>query len=342
MYDNAKRAQMVINALVGAYRDKLSEQNQEEVPCDPETLDMKIDETRVIDFLDGLGIALTGSVTTSEDFTTIPAKFRGVEVVVKIANQLNPLPQKNVVFREVLGRDGLLAEFGAQVWPRLVPLNELRVDDKPPVLDAIQFSIRGKLAFAVLVELQASLLGQILNDLGECWKSKPSEDTLNQTAGLLLAMVKLVERVHARGRSYGGEPRDLIVSRLRDGYGKSAVTYFEGPDKQVSSLLLGSAGGVMDPLFVDHFAGCSLNLKQSLADARRVAPRARGQEGQAGSIRTSARRAEIDASMPYHSIKELLSVCGSAACGCIREAQRKDLRRIATAVTNAILGKKEQ
>ena len=94
---------------------------------------MKIDETRVTDFLDGLGIALTGSVTTSEDFTTIPAKFRGVEVVVKIANQLNPLPQKNVVFREVLGRDGLLAEFGAQVWPRLVPLNELRVDDKPPL-----------------------------------------------------------------------------------------------------------------------------------------------------------------------------------------------------------------
>ena len=342
MYDNAERAQMVIKALVGAYRDKLSEQKQEEVPCDPETLHMTIDETRVIDFLDGLGIALTGSVTTSEDFTTIPAKFRGVEVVVKIANQLNPLPQKNVVFREVLGRDGLLAEFGAQVWPRLVPLNELRVDDKPPVLDAIQFSIRGKLAFAVLVELQASLLGQILNDLGECWKSKPSEDTLNQTAGLLLAMVKLVERVHARGRSYGGEPRDLIVSRLRDGYGKSAVTYFEGPDKQVSSLLLGSAGGVMDPLFVDHVAGCSLNLNQSRADSRRVAPRARGQEGQAGSIRTSARRAEIDASMPYHSIKELLSVCGSAACGCIREAQRKDLRRIATAVTNAILGKKEQ
>jgi hypothetical protein len=46
--------------------------------------------------------------------------------------------------------------------------------------------------------------------------------------------------------------------------------------------------------------------------------------------------------MPYHSIKKLLSDCGSAACGCIREAQRKDLRRIATAVTNAILGKKEQ
>ena len=109
-----------------------------------------------------------------------------------------------LIYKYYVDRDGLLAEFGAQVWPRLVPLNELRVDDKPPVLDAIQFSIRGKLAFAVLVELQASLLGQILNDLGECWKSKPSEDTLNQTAGLLLAMVKLVERVHARGRSYGG------------------------------------------------------------------------------------------------------------------------------------------
>jgi hypothetical protein len=187
---------------------------------------------------------LTGSATTSEDFTTIPATFRGVDVVVKIANQLDLHPHANVVFREVMGRDGLLAEHGPQVWPRLMPLDELRVDDEPPVLDAIQFRIRGKSAFAVLVEQQASLLGPILDDLGDCWKSKPSPDTLDQTAGLLLAMVKLVECVHADGRSYCGEPRDFNVSRLRDGYGKTAVTYFEGPGKQVSSLLLGSAGGV--------------------------------------------------------------------------------------------------
>jgi hypothetical protein len=340
MYDNALRAKMVIEALVRAHREKLSEQKPEEVPSDPETLDMKNDATRVTNVLDGLGIALTGSATTSEDFTTMPATFRGVEVVVKIANQLDPNPQANVVFREVLGRDGLLAEFGAQVWPRLMPLDELRVDDKPPALDAIQFRIRGKLAFAVLVEQHAALLGPILDELSEGWKSRPSQDILNQTAGVLLAMVKLVERVHARGRSYGGEPRDFNVSRFRDGFGKKAVTCFEGPDKQVSSLLLGGAEGVMDPCVVDHFADCS--LKPSGADARRVAPRARGQRGQAGSIRTSARHAEIEASLPYHSIQALLSDCGAAACGCIRKAQRKDLCRIASAVTNAILGVKEQ
>jgi hypothetical protein len=342
MYDNALRAKMVIEALKRAHREKHREQKSQEVPCDPETLDMEKDQTRVTNFLDVLGIALTGSATTSEDFTTIPATFRGVEVVVKIANQLNPHAQANVVFREVLARDGLLAEFGTQVWPRVMPLDELRVDDKPPALDAIQFSIRGKLAFAVLVERQASLLGPILDDLGECWKSKPSEDTLNQTAGLLLAMVKLVERVHARGRSYGGEPRDFNVSRLRDGYGKTAVAYFEGPDKQVSSLLLGSAGGLMDPSVVNHFPDCRAGPKPSGADARMGAPRTRGQGGQAGSIRASARHAETEASLPYHSIKALLSVCGAATCICIKKAQRKDLRRIASAVTNAILGVKEQ
>ena len=80
---------------------------------------MGTDQHCVGEISESLCIQLSGSATTSKDFTTIPATFRGVQVVMKIANQLNPHPQANVVFREVLGRDGLLAEFGAQAWPRL-------------------------------------------------------------------------------------------------------------------------------------------------------------------------------------------------------------------------------
>jgi hypothetical protein len=368
MYDNALRAQMVIEALVRAYREKLSEQKQVEVPCDLETLDMEKDQTRVTNFLESLGIALTGSATPSKDFTTMPATFRGVEVVVKITNQLNPHPQANVVFREVLGRDGQPAEFGAQAWPRLMPLVEISVDDQFPVLlDVIHFRIRGKSAFAVLVEQQASELGPILNDLCECWKLKPTPDTVNQTAGLLRAMVELVDWVHERKRSYGGEPRELKVSLLQDGFGKTAVAYFERPDKQVLSLLLGGAEGLMDPSVVNHFPDC----EQSGAKASNLAPTARGRQPrqavrtkgthcqQGGhqskadlaslqgqqlrqAVRQSARGTSSNASLPYLEVKARLALPGAQACGCIRRAQRDDLRRIATAITNAILGKKDQ
>jgi hypothetical protein len=115
------------------------------------------------------------------------------------------------------------------------------------------------------------------------------------------------------------------------------VAYFERPDnKQVFSLLLGGAEGLMDPSVVNHFPDC----EQSGAKASNLASLHGRQPRQAA--RVSARATLMDASLSYHEVKEQLAVPGAQACGCIRRAQRDDLRRIATAVTNAIVGKKDQ
>ncbi len=192
MYDNAFRAKKVIEALWSAYHEKLSSmQQEEEASCDSESLEVEIDMHCVINFMGNLGIAVTESPTRSQHLTMINATFRDVPVVVKIANKLNPQPHENVVFRELLGRDGKPAEYGPQGWPQSLPLVETTIDDSPmQELDVIHFKISGRTAFAVFEEKQTCLTSRIFDDLGEKWKSKPSEATVNQTAGFLRAMAR--------------------------------------------------------------------------------------------------------------------------------------------------------
>ena len=177
MYDNFFRAQKVIEALQSAYHEKLSCMQQEE---DSESLDVETDMHCVIDFMENLCIQVTESPTISQHVTMIPATFRDVLVVVKIANKLNPQPHENVVFRKVLGRDGKPAEYGPQGWPQLLPLVETTIDDSPmQELDVIHFKIRGRTAFAVLEGKETCLAIRIFDDFGERWKSKPSEYAVN-------------------------------------------------------------------------------------------------------------------------------------------------------------------
>ena len=87
--------------------------------------------------------------------------------------------------------------------------------------------------------------------LAEGWRGKPSEDTVIDTAGLLLAEITLLSALHARGRAYGGDPRTGTLSMLKDGFGKQAIAYvlYKG---QIYSLLLGDAEHLIDPLTVSN------------------------------------------------------------------------------------------
>ena len=349
MYDNAHRAKIVIEALLRAYTDKLSEQRKKQASSASARLLLDTDLQPLTDSMHSLGIEVQGSAVINELVSTIPATFRGVEVEIKIANQLDARPEDNVLYLELLGRDWHSVEYGCHVWPQLLPLVETRNPGPggDPELDVITLSIRGRKAYAVIEERQAFPAGELLDALAEGWKVKPSEITVKRTAGFLLAMVKLLGSVQARGRSHGGEPRDFKLSHLQDGYGKKAMTYVEHSDGQVYALLLGGAEGLMDPAVLHHHLSDCRHVAQNQSNAEtQRRQRTRGQNflavSRATPARTSARITGNNACISAAEIRSMLCLPSPSSCSCIKNAKRMDLRRAATAVVNAILGKTGQ
>ena len=349
MYDNSHRAEIVIEALLRAFDDKLAASRQRnQLACSASASQQLLasDMQSLCSIMEGLGIAVTGNPERSNRFFMLDATFRGVSVVVKISNDLDVQPEDNSAFREVLFRDGKFCEFGQQLTTQLLPFVENRASEEGHVeLDVIQFSCRGKQAFAVIEEKQEHRAEVLFDALSERWRAKPDEETVARTARLLLALINVVECLHSRGKANAGDPRAWKLSLLKDGHGKSAVAYVEHRG-QVYSLLLGCAESVMDPFIPSTIS----NQMHLIADrGRRRAGSNRSREVLCNSqiattVRSSLRKIGSNASIPASQIRSML-IGPDNLIGChsiIEKARRDDLRKAAMAVLNAILGRTGQ
>ena len=328
IYDHELRARMVIEALLRAYNDMLLSESR--------LSDDDIDS--LANALDGLGIAVEGTADRNQPVVMMPATFRGVSVDVKISKQREPC------FLELLAREWRDSEYGLQMWARLFPLFENRAYEPgaDTELDVIQLACLEKKVYAVIEERHSLLAGVLLDALAEEWKQGLSQSLVNRTAVFLLAVVKLLKPVHARGRAYGADPRGLKLSLLRDGYGKEAAAHVEYGG-QAYSVLLGSAESLMDP-FAPHVhrpnckaePGRKLEGETSRRLGRSVKAMVSAQKGR--MQRTSARIVAGNAAVSADEVRSTFLLSSPCTCSCIKMAKRDDLRRAALAVVNAILG----
>ena len=343
MYDNAHRAEIVIEALLRAFEDTVEEsvRNQRKrlgVCSASESQQLLKDELPYLSgVMGGLGIELTGESESNGRFLMLWARFRHVSVVVKITHELD------AAFRELLARDGKLGEFGLQLYPQLLPFDENLPDSE---LDVLQMPCNGKNVFAVIEEVQAHHAAAMFDALSQEWRAKPAEGTVIRTSCLILALLKVLNFLHARRKAYGGDPRDCKLSRLEDGYHKRAPAYVEHLG-EVYSLLLGGADHL-----IDLSAPCTFSTQESSnaeQKRRRATPRSsavweKSQRASSSAVRTSLRRIGSNASIPARVVRETLIGSGHAAQSDfnIAKAQRDDLRKAAMAVLNAILGRTGQ
>jgi predicted O-linked N-acetylglucosamine transferase (SPINDLY family) len=348
MYDNAKRAKSVINALLSGYNKKRSEQQEKQLIEQKNiALQREFSEQDITDFaavLHSLGVETVGSLKRNDLTSMIPAKFRGVNVTVIFANQLDMDPANNPLFREVVGRDFISHEFGVQIWPEFLPFDETCITEGgDPKLDVMTVLVRDRKAHAVIQEETAGLAGEKLLDLLALkWiEAKPNNLTIDCTTSCLHAIIKLLSCVHARGRSHGGEPRDFNLSHLQDGHGKEAAAYVSLPDGEIFALLLGSAEFLLDPVheFNSHLLDCQKSQDLEMVQARNGTETAKK--------RSSTRRLEQNISIPSDEIKSQLpkraqsDPCIWSCCSGSNNiilAQREDIRRAAQAILNAMLG----
>ena len=271
----------------------------------------------------------------------LPARFRNVQVVVKITRKLDVPDRDNPAFREVLARNGRFCEFGTQVFTQLLPLDETLVIGEKGELDVMQFTIRDRKVYAIIEETQEqeACAGALLDGLAEEWRAMPAQDTVKRTACFLLGEIKVLQCLHGSGKAYGGDPRDWKLSLLKDGYGRTAPSYVQY-DGAVYSLLLGNTDSLID----------AWSLSEEHLDAeplRRLGTHRSGQilANIASSTRTSLRRVGSDASIPASRIRDMLHNNPASAAHnhpIIATAQRHDLRKAGMAVLNTILGGKEQ
>ena len=343
MYDNAHRAEIVIEALLRAFEDTVEEsvRNQRKrlgVCSASESQQLLKDELPYLSgVMGGLGIELTGESESNGRFLMLWARFRHVSVVVKITHELD------AAFRELLARDGKLGEFGLQLYPQLLPFDENLPDSE---LDVLQMPCNGKNVFAVIEEVQAHHAAAMFDALSQEWRAKPAEGTVIRTSCIILALLKVLNFLHARRKAYGGDPRDCKLSRLEDGYHKRAPAYVEHLG-EVYSLLLGGADHL-----IDLSAPCTFSTQESSnaeQKRRRATPRSsavweKSQRASSSAVRTSLRRIGSNASIPARVVRETLIGSGHAAQSDfnIAKAQRDDLRKAAMAVLNAILGRTGQ
>jgi hypothetical protein len=353
MYDNAHRGEIVLEALLRAFKETVKNQEQEkELACSASASQHLSDSdvTILSNVMDGLGIHVRGTAEDHERFIMLQGEFRGVQVVIKIGKYLDVLPQDNPAFREVLARDGKVSEFGPQIFSQLLPLNETHAVDREGdlQLDVIQFQLpsSGKTAFAVIEEAQPYPAAVVFEAVAGEWRSCPSEATVTKTASLLLAMIKALQCLHTRGKAYGGDPRRFKLSRLKNGYGKEALAYvvFEG---HMYSLLLGDADRVMDrniPCTLASQPASNVERNRGLASIRSARVYTRSQNDAILPVRTSMRKIGSNASISAGEIRSLLTGSGTAACNqrFIEQAQRDDLRRAGLAVWSAMLGRNLQ
>ena len=344
MYDVAHRAKMVMEALERAYKEMVS--NQRKQIASSAAAIGKISESDIqslCDLMEGLGIQVNGSFEQQDQFLILPAEFRGVGVVVKIASEPDVCPNENAAFCEVLARDGKNCESGVQIFPWLLPYDEKRaIEGGDLELDVLQLKCYGKMLFAVIQEAPAHNAAVLFDALAEEWNAKPADETVTRTAVLLCAMIRLLKCLHARGRSYGSEPRRFNLSRLRDGYGRRAAAHVEHGG-ETFSLLLGGAERVMDPLLPfsspNHVASHAEMHVRRAGSKRSTTVLTNSQ-----TVRASVRAIGTNVSTPFSEIKSMLLGSGRAAYNhsIIENAKRDDLRKAAKAVWNAILGKKGQ
>jgi len=353
MYDNAHRAEIVLDALLRAFKETVKNQEQEkELACSASASQhlSEIDVTFVSTVMDGLGIRLRGTAEDHERFIMLRGEFRGVQVVIKVGKDLDVPPQDNPAFREVLARDGKQSEFGPQIFSQLLPLNETHAVDREGdlQLDVIQFQLssNGKTAFAVIEEAQPYPAAVVFDVVAEEWRRCPSEATVTKTASLLLAMIKALQCLHTRGKAYGGDPRRFKLSRLKDGFGKEALAYVVYQE-QMYSLLLGDADRVMDrniPCTLASQPASNVERDRGLASTRSAKIHTRSQNEAVLPVRASMRKIGSNASIPAGEIRSLLTGSGTVACNqrLIEQAQRDDLRRAGMAVWSAMLGRNLQ
>jgi hypothetical protein len=330
IYNHELRANMVIEALRRAYNDKLLSESQ--------LADDDINSLAIA--LDGLGIAVEGPAVRKQLVVTMPATFRGVSVDVKMSKQLEPC------FLELLAREWRDSEYGLQIWARLFPLVENRASEPgaDTELDVIQLACLEKKVYAVIEERHSLLAGVLLDALAEEWKEGLSQSLVIRSAVFLLAVVKLLKPVHARGRAYGADPRGLKLSVLRDGYGKEAAAHVDYGG-QTYSVLLGGAESLMDPYAPHaHRPNCKSEPGRKLdaETSRRPARSERVASAHKARVpRTSARLVACNAAVSADEVRSTFCFSSPCTCSCIKMAKRDDLRRAALAVVNAILGTTE-
>jgi hypothetical protein len=279
--------------------------------------------------MEGLGISVQGRSESTSRFAMFVAQFRNCSVMVKIGNDPD---DPNPVFRELLARDGRPGGFRKLLFAPLLQLNENQAYGEEGELDAIQIAIsRGKV-FAVIEEFTEFRAEVLFDELAESWRVTPSEGTVHGTAVLLLAIIKLLSALHARGRAYGGDPRKFKLSMLKNGYGAEALAFvlYEG---RPYALLLGDAELLMDPLTVSNHG----QHRRSGGTARSAGILLKSH---CPASRQSFRKVGSNASIPFSQIKSMLMNPQDAASSrsIIEEAKRDDLRKAAKAVVNAIFG----
>ena len=159
---------------------------------------------------------------------------------------------------------------------------------------------------------------------------------MKRTACFLLGGVKVLHCLHARGKAYGGDPRDWKLSQLKDGYGRTAPAYVQH-DGRVYSLLLGDAERLIDPSLPTN-EHCNAEPHRRLGTARST--KVMTQNNNLPSRRTSLRRVGSDASIPASQIRDMLFDVdyASRSHSIIATAKRNDLRNAGMAVLKAILG----
>ena len=351
MYNNKRRSEIVIAALMRASEEAVEQRKQKQV-CSASASQQLVGETSasqelsdgdlgfVSSVMEELGIDVQGDSEIKGRFLIIRALFRGVSVVVKITCELD------AAFRELLARDGKYSEFGMQLFPQLLPFDENWVSGADTELDVLQIPCKGKMVFAVIEEVHAHRAAAMFDALSLEWRAKPAEDTVMRTSCLIIALVQALKCLHERRKAYGGDPRECKLSLLKDGYGKEAPAYVQHLG-EVYSLLLGGADHLIDALVPCTFLAQELSNE---APQRRRAGTARSRgilessQKAAVSVRASTRKIGSGASLSASHVRGMLvnQVRETGSHFSIAKAQSDDLRKAALAVLNAILGKTVQ
>ena len=157
-------------------------------------------------------------------------------------------------------RDFMSMEHGDHAWTRALPLNERDVKDGDCQLDAISLTVKGHTIHALLLERPLSTAASFFESLAHEWQyceGRPSDNLLDRTIIAVRAQVQLLECVHGRKRSFGGDPLShLHLSPLKDGHFKTAVAKIVPPDGKPCAIMLGRATHMQTSTRL-HRPGCS-------------------------------------------------------------------------------------
>jgi hypothetical protein len=360
MYNNARRAQLILSALREFYEDKFSQQQL------TNTTDNQLKEADMLALeqpLALLGIQLMGvaDFSDSKRVVCVQAEFRGVSVILKLDTQLNPQANDNAMLKEILARDYTSNKFGLQTHPQQLPFDETCLGSgKMPLLDMLKLSVRGQTAYAVIQESQAGYAGELLDQLADNWiQGRDLDSTVRKTLYFLFAMANVLTPLHSRGGAHGGDPRDYHLADFQNGHGMQAAGFVSNLEGKTFALLLGGAENFVDPSLNGHSSDCERRFGNKRERSRDIQAKSRMAAGTSGSRRISGRLLQSDATIshdeirrmvgalkPYNPSNDRLSndrlICCNCRVSCVPEEKRKDLRRAAQCLLNVVLGKSKQ